>query len=301
MNPDANPAQRTAAPRAFTLVEVLVVLGIIIVLVGLLLPVVASVQATSRQITSQSNMKEWGTGTLMYTGSHKDRLPWEGHKDLADMPTNLGEAAFWANAIPPLVGEKPYSEIVNGAINEGFPIPLPGGEAGRSIYIDPSATLPASLNGTDSFEGWPCGSTGSLGFESTCYFNYVPNGQLNNTYKAQAGIADFAPNQTMSLSMIQDAAHTILMLEMRSVPEELDGSDPNYGESLDRHRGDWKRFAARHFDGGHLLYTDGHVGLHENRRVITNRQGTTDPAQAGGDWNVPGEFIWDPLGPAMND
>ncbi len=270
------------------------VIGIIVVLVGLLVPVVGTVAATARQATSQNNLKQWGTGTVMYLGSHKDKLPWEGMKDIAEMDINLGENSYWANAIAPLVGEKPYREIADAAFNDGFPIPVPGGDAARSIFIDPSAVAPDNAP-------WGWGPTGPSGSQRACYFNYVPNSQLNNTYKSENNIPDFSPKQTMSMSMIPDAEHTILMMEMRSIADELKGNDPNYGEALDRHRGDWKRFAARHFNGGHLLFGDGHVGFAENRRVNTNVQGTIDPAQSGGDWNIPGEFIWDPLGPAIND
>ncbi|MDA0803816.1 MAG: prepilin-type N-terminal cleavage/methylation domain-containing protein [Planctomycetota bacterium] len=280
--------------RAFTLVEILVVIGIIVVLIGLLVPVVGAVSATSRQVSSQSNLKHWGTGTMMYLGSHKDKLPWEGMKDLDQMDTNLGENAYWANAIPPLLGERPYSEIADAAFNDGFQVPVPGQDSARSIFVDPSAVAPDNAP-------WSWGPIGPSGNPRSCYFNYVPNSQLNNTYKSDYDIPDFSPKQTMAMSMIPDAEHTILMMEMRSIPEELKGDDPYFGEDLARHRGDWKRFAARHFNGGHLLFGDGHVGFFENRRVITSVQGSVDPDQAAGDWNIPGELIWDPLGAAIND
>jgi len=71
---------------AFTLIEVLVVIGIIVILIGLILPAIGSVRATARAGVSQSNMKQWGVGTVAYTSLNKDRLPWEGLKDLPEGP-----------------------------------------------------------------------------------------------------------------------------------------------------------------------------------------------------------------------
>jgi prepilin-type processing-associated H-X9-DG protein len=104
----------------------------------------------------------------------------------------------------------------------------------------------------------------------------------------------------MRLANIQFSDRTVLMLEMRANRNELPASDPFYGSDLSRHRTDWKRFAARHFKGGHMLYADGHVGWMLNDEATTNVQGNRDPNCAGGDWNTP-KLVWDPLGPATDD
>ncbi|MEM8782020.1 MAG: type II secretion system protein [Planctomycetota bacterium] len=59
----------------FTLIELLVVIGIIAVLVGLLLPALASVWATARTTQCQSNQRQVGQAALAFAVDHGDRLP----------------------------------------------------------------------------------------------------------------------------------------------------------------------------------------------------------------------------------
>jgi prepilin-type N-terminal cleavage/methylation domain-containing protein/prepilin-type processing-associated H-X9-DG protein len=277
--------------RGFTLVEIMVVVGIIALLMGLLVPAVGMVQASAKATKSQSNLRQWGLGTIAWANIHDERLPWEGLKDANDMGTNLAQPNYWANAIPPMVGQRPYSEISDRAFAEQRNVELSGDS--ESIFLDPSAR-PATE------QPWGFGAPGEGGYRRQFYFNYVPNSQLNNTMMAQGNISDFSPDRTMGLAQIPFADKTVLMLEMRANPLELDASDVHYGRDLNRHRSDWKRFAARHFKGGHLMFADGHVAWMLNTEATTNQQGNRDPSFANGDWNTQ-KLIWDPLGPATDE
>jgi prepilin-type N-terminal cleavage/methylation domain-containing protein/prepilin-type processing-associated H-X9-DG protein len=69
---------KTFAPRrssAFTLVELLVVIGIIAVLVSLLMPVLAKVRESAKQVTCSSNLRALGTAMLMYANDNDGFLP----------------------------------------------------------------------------------------------------------------------------------------------------------------------------------------------------------------------------------
>ncbi|MFM1936991.1 MAG: hypothetical protein RI990_1950 [Planctomycetota bacterium] len=286
-----NTPRHDSSARAFTIVELMVTVSIIALLIGLLLPGLGMVRATARATKSQSNLRQWGVGTIAWAGMNEERLPWEGLKDGSQMQSNLMVPSYWANAVPPMVGQEAYRDISERAFQEQRNIPAWDNE--DSIFIDPSAN-------PENQDPWGFGQPGSGGIRRQFYFNYVPNSQLNNTLLKDANLSDYSPEAAMRLANIAFADRTILMLEMRANRAELPVSDPHYGRDLSRHRTDWKRYAARHFKGGHMLYADGHVGWVLNEEATTNSQGNRDPSFVGGDWNT-NKLIWDPIGPATDD
>lgn len=59
-------ARAIAARRGFTLIDVLVSLGVIALIMSLLLPSMATVTEAGRRIVCQSNLRQLGTGVLQY-------------------------------------------------------------------------------------------------------------------------------------------------------------------------------------------------------------------------------------------
>jgi prepilin-type N-terminal cleavage/methylation domain-containing protein/prepilin-type processing-associated H-X9-DG protein len=93
--------------RGFTLIELLVVIAIIAILAAILFPVFAQARAKARQSACLSNMKQLGTGLIMYAQDWDETMPINDYigNGLAPLPgwrdPRAGDS--WASGIYPYV------------------------------------------------------------------------------------------------------------------------------------------------------------------------------------------------------
>jgi prepilin-type N-terminal cleavage/methylation domain-containing protein/prepilin-type processing-associated H-X9-DG protein len=83
----SSPSPHTAPRRGLTLVELLVVIGILALLAAILFPVFGRVRENSRKSSCASNLKQLGGAFLLYARDYDDKLP---HSAQASDPVEAG-------------------------------------------------------------------------------------------------------------------------------------------------------------------------------------------------------------------
>src|SRR4029450_9641963 len=99
--------------KAFTLVELLVVIGIIAILIAILLPALKKARQAAQTAACLSNLRVLGQGYAMYTAANNGYLPFVRYPGwfLSSYPDILARnpkqpVVSWAEAISPYLGQK---------------------------------------------------------------------------------------------------------------------------------------------------------------------------------------------------
>lgn len=270
-------------PRAvgFTLVELLVVIGIIAIMMSILLPTLGRARDAARRTQCMNNLRQWGQGFHMYASLYRGMLPADGQD--GDKPAapvgNWDGMDLWFNAIPNVVIKRSYFQMQEDDASGKQRLPI---EGDTNLFVCPSTTIGIGKAGETDDAGYflMYGKLNSAIAQRKTFMCYVVNSKMNLL-------------KSPKLTSLRPAATTVLMVEKRMRWGELPETDINYNKTLARMKGDWQRFAARHRGGGYLLFADGHVDHFLNKDLAH------PPMALEGDYNIANQVVWNPFGKAF--
>ena len=127
--------------RAFTLIEVLIVVGVIALLIGLLLPAVQKVREAAARSMSQNNIKQLILAVHNFAGDHDGRLP---VLDGNEASPNPRQSLF--------IAILPYVE--QQAVYRSYLSDLPSGKTRIKLFLspaDPTLTDANTIAGVSSY------------------------------------------------------------------------------------------------------------------------------------------------------
>jgi len=108
-------------PSAFTLVELLVVIGIIAVLIAVLLPALAKARQAGNLVKCQSNLRQIGLAVQIYASRNKDYVPWGQSQAVTGVLPNGTAGGSYAERI-----QETLSRIISrDKIDQSYGMPAP--------------------------------------------------------------------------------------------------------------------------------------------------------------------------------
>ena len=262
----------TDAPRdAFTLIEVLVTLGIVGLLLALLSPAVQTARESVRRMSCQSNLRQLGLAMSSYHDVH-GMFP-VGSRGRSSGTIYKGSWGYSAFLLPYLEARSSYSALgVSAADCCQFAISL---QSAGNVPDPFSAPHRVFTCPTDPFSGalLESGPPGTIlcGRLRTSTYLGVSGSYSFNCQGTQDGNGMMFTRKGISLPQITDGTSCTLLIGERAVPENLEWGWPYCGGTECEHylgveqglrrrqAGSVQQFWSWHSSAVHFLFADGHV------------------------------------------
>lgn len=212
------PSVPAQPDQAFTLTELLVVLGTLAVLALLLVPALAGTKIDTRRIQCQNNLKQLQMGFQLFAQDHNDMLPPAGWSSI-----NGSSQITWDCWINKYIG----GNLSDAVLDAGGVIGSQGNQA-LSLEVCPADTFPkvnwiGGNNPWFALRSYAMVGCGPIQGSNADYMRDPKNGLPNLNQPGKLGVGIYwqvtsatAPNfdaQGFPTSVVRDPAGTILLCE----------------------------------------------------------------------------------------
>ena len=183
----------------FTLVELLVVIGIIAVLIGVLLPALSKARQQSQSVACLSNMRQLGQGLVMFSQEHKLYLP-----------------KGWFNARPAISGQTATGDALPGDYASsdtwGFRYPMWGWDYVMLQYVGKSKQVFACPTDTEpQYRG--LFNNPQYGFDQNLLIDKFDADDIPGSYRINLSDLTNKQYDAMKITQIKKPSSAILFLE----------------------------------------------------------------------------------------
>ena len=230
-----------AVKGAFSLIELLVVMGIIALLAGMVVPAITVLREKGKETACGNNMRQWGQALGLYLDEKRGIFPSDG-TDGSDGAPDINKADAWYNVLPGYLQGVSLSALAAQG-------KAPCGGVGKSLFVCPNTPIDNDMK-----------QAYAAGTQSKFFVSYAFNYWINMSK------TDPAYTTRMRLSQISNPANFVVF------SESPDGKaakvhpatmfDPSTGATAFRHR-----------DCANAVFADGHV--EPLRRKAVWRTGVT--------------------------
>ena len=238
-----------ALSRAFTIVELLVVIGIIATLIAILLPSLKRARDRSRELRCAAILRSWGQAFHTYAAQNRGVLPHTGDRsrnpygfqDKYFSPFAYNESGY-TYVLPPLMNRPSWLDFANGQKPTGDIWQCPDAEVGADVEYGYQPSV--------------------LGYHSYAANSFLDNSRLAPTVPGAPVYGDF-----LRLARAHATSQTLLVYETTLRPEAGYGQAPP-GSIVCQARlfsnENARSFGDRHPHlrgklGGNVMMLDGHV------------------------------------------